>query len=324
MIHCLVRLILIVAVSISGSAQARNYPDRTVTIVVPYGPGGGTDMIARLMADGLRTRLHQSVIVENVPGAGGVIGSVKAANAPADGYTLLLGSGSEIEIIRMTDPESVQGKSISLSPVALIGTQPMIVVGNPGLLKADTIDELVEYAKEQAKPLRYGSAGIGTVLHFAGEAIQSAAGIRLDHVPYRGAGQLANDVVGGQIELAIMALPSALPLIRDHRLKAFGLTEAVRTPASPGLPALAESRSVKGIDLKIWYGLFAPAGVPQDVVSRLEKALSETLQQSEVQAKLLAAGVTVAPKPTAKALLETRDTQLAKFRSIAQDWKARR
>jgi tripartite-type tricarboxylate transporter receptor subunit TctC len=324
MIHCLVRLILIVAVSISGSAQARNYPDRTVTIVVPYGPGGGTDMIARLMADGLRTRLHQSVIVENVPGAGGVIGSVKAANAPADGYTLLLGSGSEIEIIRMTDPESVQGKSISLSPVALIGTQPMIVVGNPGLLKADTIDELVEYAKGQAKPLRYGSAGIGTVLHFAGEAIQSAAGIRLDHVPYRGAGQLANDVVGGQIELAIMALPSALPLIRDHRLKAFGLTEAVRTPASPGLPALAESRSVKGIDLKIWYGLFAPAGVPEDVVSRLEKALSETLQQSEVQAKLLAAGVTVAAKPTAKALLETRDTQLAKFRSIAQDWKARR
>ncbi|HVZ42638.1 MAG TPA: tripartite tricarboxylate transporter substrate binding protein [Ramlibacter sp.] len=291
------------------------YPHRLVNVIVPYGAGGGTDILARVIADELTTRMGQKFLVENVAGAGGVIGTQKVMSSPADGYQLLVGSGSELELMQITDPTVQLGNWKPLAPVALVGTQPMVLVGRTSL-PFSTADELVAYAKSHPGALSYASAGVGTQLHLLGELLKASAGIDMTHVPYKAAGQIATDVVGGHTDLAVMVLPSALPHIRSGKMKVFGVSETRRSPAAPDITTLAESAPFKGVDMAIWYGVFAPGGTPAAIVDRLGKEIGAAAHAPAVQAKLIPLAVAVADDNSAANLERMKREGLAKLRRL--------
>lgn len=275
---------------LAGSAAAEVYPSRPVTLIVPYPPGGSVDLVARVVGPELSKRLGQPVIVENYGGGGGTIGAAKAVKANPDGYTLLVGSGSEISIAKLTNPAVKYDGQRDLAPISLIGTQPMVLVGHPNVAAKNT-DELVALAKAQPGKLNFASSGIGTPLHLAGEYVNAQGKISLTHVPYKGAGPAIIDLTGGQVELAVMVLSSAIPYIKSGKIKAFGVTESVRSQAAPDIPALNESKSLKGVDMGVWFGLFTPVKTPKDIQARLHKDLIEALKEPAVKAKLIESGV---------------------------------
>jgi tripartite-type tricarboxylate transporter receptor subunit TctC len=299
-----------------GLAHAA-YPERPVSIVVPYGAGGGTDLLARLLASEMGTQLGQKFIVENVPGAGGVVGTRRVMEAKADGYTLLLGSGSELELMQITDPQARLERWTPLAPVGLIGTQPMILVGR-NTLPAKTTDALIAALRAEPGKYNYASAGVGTQLHILGELIKSSAKVDMRHVPYKAAGQILTDVVGGHVDLAVMVLPSVMPQVRNGQLIAYGISDTQRSPAAPEIPTLDESASLRNIDMKIWYGLFSPAGVPAPIVQKINAAMRAALKQPAVQAKLLDMAVTAAPDPSAARLMAIKRDGLAKIKTVFQ------
>lgn len=273
-----------------GSVQAETYPSRTVTLIVSYPPGGSVDLIARVLAPELSKRLGQPVVVENYGGGGGTIGAAKAVKASPDGYTLLVGSGSEISIAKLTNPSVRYDGQRDLAPISLLGTQPMVLVAHPSV-QAKNADEFVALAKAKPGRFNYASSGVGTPLHLAGEYISTQGNIELTHVPYKGAGPMIIDLAGGQIELGVMVLSSALPYVKSGKLKAFGTTEAARSPAAQDIPSLNESKAFKGVDMGVWFGLFAPAKTPTPIVTRLHKELIEALSDPAVKAKLMESGV---------------------------------
>jgi tripartite-type tricarboxylate transporter receptor subunit TctC len=297
-----------------GLAHA-DYPERPVSIVVPYGPGGGTDLLARLLANEMSTQLGQKFIVENVPGAGGVVGTRRVMEAKADGYTLLMGSGSELELMQITDPQAKLERWTPLAPVGLIGTQPMVLVGR-STLPAKTTDALIAALRAEPGKYSYASAGVGTQLHILGELIKSSARVDIRHVPYKAAGQILTDVVGGHVDLAVMVLPSVLPQMRSGQLIAYGISDTQRSPAAPQIPTLDESASLKNIDMKIWYGLFSPAGVPAPIAEKINGAMRAALKQPAVQAKMLDMAVSAAPDPSAAKLMAIKQDGLAKIRTV--------
>jgi tripartite-type tricarboxylate transporter receptor subunit TctC len=298
-----------------ASGQALQFPQRMISLVVPYGAGGGTDLLARVLAEELTTRLGQKVLVENIPGAGGMVGTQKAMSSPADGYTLLLGSGSELELAQITDPGAKLGRWTPPAPVGLIGTQPMVLVGRPDL-PANNIEELVRLAKSRPGKLSYASAGVGTQLHLLGELLNASAGIDLVHVPYRAAGQIAADVIGGHVDLAVMVLPTTLAHLRTGKLKAFGVSDARRSPSAPDIPALAEFPPFREVDMKIWYGVFAPQGVPAPVLGRLTKELGAAVRAPSVQAKLMEMAVSTPEDTSAQSLEAVKSAGLARMKSV--------
>jgi tripartite-type tricarboxylate transporter receptor subunit TctC len=314
------RRALLAALAAAGLAPwtahaQETYPQRMVSVVVPYGAGGGTDILARVIADELTTRMGQKFLVENVAGAGGVIGTQKVMSSPADGYRLLVGSGSELELMQITDPGAQLGHWSPLAPVALVGTQPMVLVGKPSLPASDA-SELVAYAKAHPGALSYASAGVGTQLHLLGELLKSTAGIQMTHVPYKAAGQIATDVVGGHMDLAVMVLPSALPHIRSGKMKVFGVSENRRSPAAPDIPALSEFAPFKGVDMKIWYGVFAPHGTPATIVDRLAREIAAAAHASAVQGKLVALAVAVDDDNSAAHLERVKREGLARIKTL--------
>ncbi|MGH8796659.1 MAG: tripartite tricarboxylate transporter substrate binding protein, partial [Caldimonas sp.] len=285
-----------------------------------YGAGGGTDQLARLTATELEKQLGQTVIVENLPGAGGIIGTEHVMKSAADGYTLLLGSGSELELIRITDPGAHRPHWEPLTPVALIGTQPMIMVAR-GTLPIDTADELVQALHNHPGSLSMASAGVGTQLHLAGEMIESSAHIEMPHVPYKSGTQIATDLIGGHIDLAMMAIPTVLPFLQSGKLKALGVTDTQRSPAVPDVPTFNESRSIKNIDMKLWYGLFGPPGLPASVVQRVHQALVAVLAVPATRAKLLGMAITLPKDHSADALNRVKRVQLQKMKAAFEGLK---
>jgi tripartite-type tricarboxylate transporter receptor subunit TctC len=278
--------------SLHASAHAEDYPAKPITLIVGYPAGGSVDLIARVTAPELSKRLGQPVIIENLGGGGGTIGAARAVKAAPDGYTLLVGSGSEISIAKLTNPSVRYDGQRDLAPISLVGTIPMVLVGSP-TLAANNTDELVALVKTQPGKFNFASSGIGTPLHLAGEYINSQGKIDMTHVPYKGAGQMATDLMGGQIELSVFVLSSAMSHIKSGKVKAFGVTEANRSAAAPDIPALNESKSLDGIDMGVWFGLFAPAKTPDGIQSRLHKELMEVLKEPAVRAKLAESGVRI-------------------------------
>lgn len=274
-------------------AQTDAYPSRPITVVVGYPPGGSTDLTGRTVAAELSKKLGVPVVVENVGGAGGAIGAQKVANAAPDGYTLLVGANNEIAINRLVSA-SVKYEIKDFTPVGLIASQPMVLVASTKS-GVKTIDQFMSQVKASPGKFSYGSSGVGTALHLAGEMVKEQGGLFMTHIPYRGVAPLANDLLGGNIDFGVFVLSSGLPHIKSGRVVALGTTEKKRSTVTPDIPALAETARLKNTDISSWFALMGPAKLPEPVVARLKKALEESLQSPELRKKLEDSGSAIAP-----------------------------
>ena len=273
------------------AAQADVFPSKPITIVVAYPPGGSTDLTGRTLGAEMSRKLGVPVIIENVGGAGGAIGAQKVANAAPDGYTLLAGASNEIAISRLVS-STVKYDLKNFTPIGLIAEQPMVLVAATRT-GVKTIDQFMKLVQANPGKYSYGSSGVGTGLHLAGEMVKDQGGLFMTHIPYRGVAPLANDLLGNNIDFGVFVLSSGLPHIRSGKVVALGTTEAKRSSMTPDIAALAENPKLKGIDINIWFALMGPANMPEPVLSKLKKALNESLQMPELRKKLEDSGSTV-------------------------------
>jgi len=282
----MIRLLAAIALCLPLAAAAQSWPAaRPITMIVPFPPGGNVDFAARVLATRLNDTLKQSVIVENVPGAGGVIGVSKAVAAAPDGYTLLIGVDSAISIAKFVTPSAVRYDSLrDLAPIGILNAAPMIILARPAL-PADNMADLIRLARAQPGKLSYATSGVGTVLHLAMERVKARAGIDIVHVPYKGAAQIYGDLMGNQIDLAMLVTIATLPQVAAGKFKALGVTTPQRLASAPQIPALAESPELRGFDMVAWTGLFAPAKTPTAIVERLNRELNDALASPEVGGK---------------------------------------
>lgn len=272
-------------------ARAQAWPaGKAITLLVGYSPGGSTDMVARTIAEPLARRLGTPVVVENVGGAGGTIAAQRAVNAAPDGYTLLLGSGSEVSLARLFNTAVKYDGETDLAHIGLVGTTPMVFVAGPQVGVKD-LDDALAKARREPKRYSFASSGVGTPLHMSGELINLKAGTTLRHIPYRGAAQMSQDVIGGSTEFGVFVLTSALPHIESGKMVALGVTTPARSRAAPGIPALAEHPRLKGYDMNVWFGLFGPKGLPAAITARLNRELNELLREQATWQKLQKAGI---------------------------------
>jgi tripartite-type tricarboxylate transporter receptor subunit TctC len=293
------------------------YPDRPVKILVGYAPGGGVDIVARLLAEKMRVALGQAVLVENRPGASAMIAAQGVTQAPADGYTLLLAAAGEIAANpALFKQRMAYAPQHDLAPISLVATVPNVLVVAPSVSVRNPA-ELVQLAK-QRHDLSFASSGIGNPQHLAGELLNRMAGTDILHVPYRGAAPALTDVAAGRVTMNFSSLGPALPLIRDGKLRAVGVTSVTRMPQIPDVPALAEGPGLAGYELLNWFGLFAPAKVPQPIVARLAAVVRTSLADADLAAKLSEQGAL----PQAMAPDTFRDfvaAEITKFTKIIED-----
>ena len=295
--------LVISAVAASGfgmpasQAAAADYPERSITLVVPSPPGGGTDTQARILAPRLSQLLGQPVVIENRGGASGNIGAEVVAKAAPDGYTLLAMISSHVmnPYVLKSVPYDLDRDFAMISRTV---TAPGVLVGHPSLPAKD-LQELLAYMKANPGKVAFGSAGIGSLSHLVVELFEQAAGVSLLHVPYRGTQPALNDVLGGQVAVMVPDLTIALAHIRDGRLRAYGVTSALRSPAAPDLPTIAEA-GLPGFEAVQWFGLCAPAGTPAAIVDKLHAAVTAALDDPDVKQRYTALAMTPAPSPSAQ------------------------
>lgn len=268
------------------AAQPAPWPGgKPITLIVPYTAGGSVDFAARLVAQHLGERLKQTIVVENAAGAGGAIGVARAVRAAPDGYTLVMAPDSPIAIAGLVNPAAVKYDAMKdLAPVGLVNTAPMVLVARPGLA-VESMADLVKLAASQPGKLTYATSGIGTVLHLAMEIIKARAKIEVIHVPYRGGAQIVTDLIGDQVDLAMLISVSAAPNVASRRFKGLAVTDDERVRSLPDVPALAESPGFKDFEILAWTGMFAPAGTPAAIVERLNTELNQVLASAEVRGK---------------------------------------
>jgi tripartite-type tricarboxylate transporter receptor subunit TctC len=270
---------------------AQDYPAKPIRMIIPFPPGGGSDVAGRVVAAALSERLGRQVIVDNRAGAGGVIGSELAANAPKDGYTLLMVSLAHTVNPWLYDLKGRYDPIKSFAPVAIIAASPVVLVVNPGV-PANSVAELVALAKTQPGKLQYASAGVGSVTHLAGELFKYTAKVDMLHVPFKGAGPATIDVVGGHTNLLFGGLLATVPQVRSGKLRALGVGSLKRNPILPDVPSIAEA-GVPGYETVNWFGLVAPAGTPAAIVERLHKEITAVQNLPEVQKQFDTDGATI-------------------------------
>ncbi|HET7403694.1 MAG TPA: tripartite tricarboxylate transporter substrate binding protein [Usitatibacter sp.] len=282
------RLLAFLAVSLLPlCALAQGYPNKPIRIVVPLAAAGTGDTLARAVGEAMAKELGQPVVIENKPGAGGLVGTQFVAAAPPDGYTLLAVSPSHVinaTLYAKADYDPVK----SFEPITLMAYTHQVLVANPDT-PFDTLQQLIDYAKKNPGKLNYGSAGTGSATHLNMELFKSMAGVDIVHVPYKGSTQARQDVVAGQVQLAMDGLLPVLALIKEKRLKALALTSGHRSASAPGIPTMNEA-GVPGYVSDTWYGLLAPAGTPKEVLAKLEHAAVAALRNPEVRDRLTKAG----------------------------------
>ena len=296
-----------------GPAHA-DYPERPIRLIVTFVPGGGADLLARYLGQALTAELKQTVVVENRPGAGGMIGVETGRTAPADGYTLTLISSSYTvnpSLYRMAfDPVA------DITPIVQVSRGPLLVVAHPGFAP-NTVGELVDYAKQHPGAINYASSGQGSVIHLANELFNRRAGVQMTHIPYKGGGNAQNDLMAGQVQLYFAATASALPHVAAGKMKALAVTTPTRIAALPGVPTIAES-GLPGYDATLWYGLIGPKGLPAPIVDKLNAAVNRALQTPEARDKLLADGAEPAGGTSAQFTDAIRN-EIAQWRQVVQD-----
>ena len=277
-----------IAVPTAGALAQPAYPSKPIRLIVPFPPGGGTDMIARTVAQKLADQNQWNVVVDNRPGAGGNLGVDAAAKSAPDGYTLVMGQTSNLAINPSLYAKLPYDPLKDLVPIALVSSSP-IVMAAPAKSPYKTFADVVAAAKAKPDGITLGFSGNGTVAHLAGELAENAAGIQLRHVPYKGAAQAMTDLVGGQIDLYMSSVPTLLGQVRNGKLRAIVLTSTKRSAQLPDTPTLEES-GYKGFEAVTWFGVLAPAGTPAAIVQQLNKAINRALEQPDVAEKLRSEG----------------------------------
>ena len=295
-------------------AQHDAFPSKPITIVVGYPPGGSTDLTARTVAIELGNKLGVPVVIENIGGAGGAIGAQKVASAVPDGYTLLVGASNEIAINKLVT-KKVKYDVKDFTAIGLIASQPLVLVASTG----SGVKNLAEFTQKVSKnpgKFSYGSSGVGTSLHLAGEMVKEQGKLFMTHIPYRGVAPLTNDLMGNNLEYGVFVLSSGLPHIKSGKVIALGTTEAKRSAITPDIPALAETPQFKNVDIGVWFALMGPPNLPKPVFDKVKKALNDTLQSPDFKKKMEASGSTVAaPNFNIDQFLVT---EVAKYKKIVE------
>ncbi|SHJ40317.1 Tripartite-type tricarboxylate transporter, receptor component TctC [Roseomonas rosea] len=300
----------------AGRAVGQNLPDgwpsRPIRLIVPYAPGGGTDVLARAVADKAGQRLGATIVVDNRPGGAGNLATAMAAEAAPDGYTLLVGNIGPIAVNPSLFRNLRPDPATALAPVTLLAAAPMLILVNPRLPVTD-LRGLVALAKGKPGEINYGSAGNGSANHLAGAYFALKAGIDIQHVPYRGAGPALNDLVSGTLQMMPATLPSSIGMVKDGLVRALAVTTAARLPAMPALPTVAEA-GVPGYEMSAWYGIMAPAGTPRQIVDRLQREIAAAIHLPEVRARIEAEGA----EPSGNTPEQFRDFAAAERRKWAE------
>ena len=269
------------------------WPNKPVKIIVPFAPGGTTDILARAMAPELSRAFGQPFVVENRAGAGGNVGADAVAKAPADGYTLLMGTVGTHGINKALYSKMPFDSQKDFAPITLVAGVPNVMVMNADKAKAldiNTVAEFIKYARAHPGKFSMASSGNGTSIHLSGELFKSRTGTFMTHIPYRGSGPALLDLIGGSVDVMFDNLPSALPQIKAGKLKALAVTSSQRSAALPDTPTIEEAGRLTGFDASSWFGLMAPAGTPGDIVSRIQQEVAKSLSTPAVKDKLLAQG----------------------------------
>jgi len=296
-------------------AWGQAWPSKPIKIVAPSTPGDAPDVIARLVADKLSIALGQQVVVENKPGAGGVVGSDAVAKAAPDGYTLIMGNAGSHGINAAVYAKLPYDIQRDFAPVSQVAIAPNVMVINPSV-PANTVAEFIAYAKARPGKLSYASGGNGSSAHMSMELFKSMAGVDIEHIPYKGSSPALTDLVGGQVAVFIGNMPPTVPLVKAGKLRALAVTTKTRSALMPELPTIAEA-GLPGYETVAWFGVLAPAGTPPDVVNRLSQEIGKIARSPEMREKLLAMGAEpVGGTPEEfKAVI---DRDIAKWKPLAQ------
>ena len=295
-------------------AQAQSYPDRPIKLVVPFAPGGATDILGRLLATSLGERLGQPVVVENRPGAGTVVAGALVAKAPPDGYTLLLGASTTLTLNPVIRNPLPYDPLRSFTPLGLVADMGLVLVAH-NETPARTLPELVALAKTDPDKLSYGSFGTGSSVHFGGEMLKTAMGMRMVHVPFNGSSPSLTALMGGQVQVAVDTVVATTPLIKAGKIRPIAALGPQRLPLLPQVPTVAES-GYPGFAMDTWFAFLAPAGLPAPIQKKLEKALADTMAEPAMKKKLVDIGLSPAWGP-GSALQERIERELPQMRAVA-------
>ena len=277
------------ALAFIGAVHAQSYPSKSIRYVVPYAPGGSTDIVARVLALKLSEAMGQQVVVDNRPGAGGAIGADIVAKSPPDGYTMVTAVTSIMAINQFLYRKLPYDPEKDFAPVTQVGSLPRILVIHPSL-PAKNVREFIAIAKAKPGQLNYGSSGVGTATHMTTELFKAMAGVDLVHIPYKGSGQVMGDVIGGQLALIFDQIVSSLPHVQGGKLRMLAITSAKRFPSLPDLPTIAES-GVPGYESISWAGVAVPAGTPKEIVARLHAEIVKVLAMPDIRERFLRDGI---------------------------------
>jgi len=311
------QLVLVMAglfVTLPGQAQAQNYPTRPIRLISPFAAGGANDVLARALGAKLADRLGATVVIENRPGAGAVIGITTLARSAPDGYTLVL-SGSTLAVTGTLYKQPPFDAIRDFAPIALVVHYPFLLVASASL-PVNTVPELIRYAKEHPGKLLYASPGVATSQHLFAELFKVMTGTDLGHIPYNGTAPAVVDIVAGRVSLMFAAAAPSLPLIKEGNLKVLGVSSAARLAEAPDIPPIADT--VPGFDVSNWSIILAPAGTPADIVNKLHAELKAVVASPEVQAQLAKIGMIPIDSPTPEALRSFIDSEVARWSKIVQ------
>ncbi len=303
------------ALALGTAAQAQEFPDRPVTLVVPFAAGGSTDVVARIIGQKMADDLGQQVVVENVAGAGGNLGADRVARAEADGYTILMGTVATHALNPLILKTKPYDPEKDFAPVSLLVLVPNVLVVNPEL-PAKNVAELVALLKAAPEQYSYASSGNGTPLHLSGELFKKMADVSMQHVPYKGSGPALNDVIGNQVPIMFDNLPSSSGHIKSGTLRALAVTTKERAPSFPDVPTIAET--IPGYETYTWNALFAPAGTPKEAIERLNAAAKKALADPTVAEKMKEFSATIVAS-TPEELATHVTAELAKWSPVVKD-----
>jgi tripartite-type tricarboxylate transporter receptor subunit TctC len=286
----LVAAALALGLATAADAQTANYPDRPIKIIVGFAAGGGTDVAARILAQKLSEGIGQSVVVENRPGASGLIGADAVAKSAPDGYTLMMGTQTTLAVAPILYPKNAIDPARDFAGVGLSGISPLVLTTNPSL-PVKSVTELIALAKQKPGSINFGSGGVGTTPHMAGELFAYTAGISMVHIAYRGEAPALNDLIGGQLQAMFPNLSACIGNVRAGTLRALAVTSKERSPSAPDIPTIAES-GIPGFEAATWFGLVAPAGTPRDILVKLNAIVKRMGSQPDVQQRFAEIGMT--------------------------------
>lgn len=309
-------LAMILAMGVAAAAQAQAWPERPVRFIVPFPPGGSTDTVARAIADKLRERIGQPVVIDNRAGAGGTIGSDIAAKAPPDGYTMLIGTSSTHAIAPGVFAALPYQPVRDFAPVTLVGAATVMLVTNPSV-PAKSVAELIALAKAKPQLLTFASSGTGGVSHLIGEYFKSRAGIEMLHVPYKGDTPMIADLIGGQVSLAFGTAVAFLPHVQKGALNALAVTSARPSPIAPNLPTVASS-GLDGFEALQWFGILMPAKTPAAIVDRMNREIDAILAMPDVRERFTSMGIEIAGG-SAQSFASFMASEAEKWQKIARD-----